>query len=338
MDSSIPKSVLFDFFEGKATSLQRKLIEEWLTVSGNKVLFFELLNEWESKHPQYLPDTEQALEQYKALLNDSVTQMPSRIMPEAAVAVSRSFPWKLWIQAASVILVIGVFTALFQRTIRYKSFQTGNARTQVVHLKDGTQVTLNANSTLYVPRWGFASSHREVLLEGEAEFVVSHTSDNKRFIVKTNDDFEVEVLGTEFVMFARDRGKKVTLNKGSVKVHYQEGKKLALHPGEMVTFDSKGSSPKLRKVSDPQIQSAWKNHQFYFDNTPLFEVAEVIQEHFGVRVVLAESSLTNRRLSGYFKAASAPEIAQTISALLDIHIEQTEKKLVIHNSSSQVYE
>jgi transmembrane sensor len=338
MDSSIPKSVLFDFFEGKATSLQRKLIEEWLAVPGNKILFFQSLNEWESKHPQYLPDTEQALEHYTALLNDSVMQMPSRSMAEETLLISRSFPWKSWIQAASIVLLLGVFVSLFQRTIRYKSFQTGNARTQVVHLKDGTQVTLNANSILYVPRWGFASSHREVLLEGEAEFVVSHTDDNKRFIVKTNDDFEVEVLGTEFVMFARDRGKKVTLNKGSVKVHYQEGKKLALHPGEMVTFGVQNSSPKLRKVSDPQIESAWKNHQFYFDNTPLTEVAEVIQEHFGVKVVLADSSLTQRRLSGYFKASTAQEIAQTISTLLDIHIEQTEKKLVIHNPSSQVYE
>ena len=338
MDSSIPKSVLFDFFEGKATSLQRKLIEEWLTVPGNKVLFFQLLNEWESNHPQYMPDTELALVNYKALLNDPVSQTPPRAIPAETVIGSRSFPWRSWIQAASIVLVLGVFASLFQRNIRYKSFQTGNARTEVIHLRDGTQVTLNANSTLYVPRWGFASSHREVLLEGEAEFVVSHTSDNKRFIVKTNDDFEVEVLGTEFVMFARDRGKKVTLNKGSVKVHYQEGKKLALHPGEMVTFDAHAGSPRLRKVVDPEIQSAWKNNQFYFDNTPLSEVASVIQEHFGVEVILADSGLTQRRLSGYFKAATAQEIGQTISALLDIQIELTDQKLIIHNPSSHVYE
>lgn len=336
MDSSIPKSVLFDFFEGKATSLQRKLIEEWLTVPDNKVIFFQWMNEWESKHPQYLPDTEEALGQFKAFMDDSVSPVSSRHTHADSMSISKGLAWQRWVMAASIVLLSGLMAAFFQRTIRYERFQTGNARIQVVNLKDGTKVTLNANSTLYVPRWGFASSHREVLLEGEAEFIVSHTSDNKRFIVLTDDDFKVEVLGTEFVMFTRQRGKKVTLNKGSVKVHYQEGKKLALHPGEMVTFDTESHRPKLRKVINPQVETAWKNHQFYFDNTPLSEVAEVIQEHFGIEVVLNDSILKQRRLSGYFKAATVQEISQTISTLLSLHIEQTEKKLTIHNPSSNV--
>lgn len=338
MDPSIPKNVLFDFFEGKATSLQRKLIEEWLTIPGNDVIFFQWLNEWESSHPQYLPNSEQALERYKALLYDQVLQAsPVPIYRETELK-SASMLSRRWILAASIVLLLGMTAAFFQRSIRYQRFQTGNASTKTVHLEDGTRVTLNANSNLYVPRLGFGKSHRQVLLEGEAEFVVSHTSDHKRFIVKTDDDFEVEVLGTEFVMFARQRGKKVTLSKGSVKVHYQQGKGLALRPGEMVSFDNRDSKLQLKKVSDPQVQGAWKNHQFYFDDTPLSEVAEVIQDHFGVKVVLADSNIRERRLSGYFKAATPNEISQTISTLLNLEIEQTAQKLVIHNSSLKVYE
>ena len=338
MDPSIPKNVLFDFFEGKATSLQRKLIEEWLTVPGNNVIFFQWLNEWESRHPQYLPNSEQALDDFKALLYDEGLQAPPLPLYKKTRVKSASIISRRWFLAASVVLLLGMTAAFFHRTIRYQQFQTGNASTKMVLLEDGTRVTLNANSNLYVPRWGFGSSHRQVLLEGEAEFVVSHTADHKRFIVKTDDDFEVEVLGTEFVMFARQRGKKVTLSKGSVKVHYQQGKGLALHPGEMVSFDTNGSKPQLKKISDPQVQGAWKNHQFYFDDTPLSEVAEVIQDHFGVKVVLADSGLVQRRLSGYFKAATPTEISKTISTLLNLDIEQNEQKLVIHNSSLKVDE
>ena len=45
MNTSIPKNVLFDFFEGKATSLQRRLIEEWLAHPENEILYFRWLNE-----------------------------------------------------------------------------------------------------------------------------------------------------------------------------------------------------------------------------------------------------------------------------------------------------
>jgi len=335
MNTSIPKNVLFDFFEGKATSLQRKLIEEWLTYPENEILFFQWLNEWESQHPQYLPDTEQALQNFKALLDDSAPQTSPRTGTVQMEELSTSLLWRKWALAASIVLLLGISAVFFQRTLRYERFQTGNAQTKSIRLSDGTQVTLNANSTLYVPRWGFAKTHRQVVLEGEGEFVVSHTADHQRFVVQTDDDFNVEVLGTEFVLFARERGKKVILNKGSVKVHYQEGKQLALKPGDMITFNTLDSRPQLRKVNPQHVHNAWKNHQFYFDNTPLSEVAEIIKEHFGVEVVLADTSLNQRRLSGYFKADTPREIAQIISTLLNISIEQTEKRLVIHNPSSK---
>ncbi len=335
MNTSIPKNVLFDFFEGKATSLQRKLIEEWLTHPGNEILFFQWLNEWESQHPQYMPDTERALQSFKALLNDSVPQTsPGSVTAQTGELTTNLF-WRRWVLAASIVLLLGVTALIFQRTIRYERFQTGNAQTKSIQLSDGTQVTLNANSNLYVPRWGFAETHRQVVLEGEAEFIVSHTADHQRFVVQTDDDFNVEVLGTEFVLFARERGKKVILNKGSVNVHYQEGKQLALKPGDMITFNTLDTRPQIRKVNPQHVHNAWKNHQFYFDNTPLSEVAEIINEHFGVEVILADTSLNRRRLSGYFKADTPQEIAQIISTLLNISIEQTEKRLIIHNPSSK---
>ncbi len=338
MDPSVPKNVLFDFFEGKATSLQRKLIEDWLAVPGNDLLFFEWLNEWESKHPQYVPNTEQALAHFKRLLEDQPAGTATASILRGAPKGRPRLPWKSWVQAASIVLVLGLTGFFFQRSIFYKCFQTGNASTRAVQLEDGTLVTLNSNSNLFVPRLGFGKSHRQVLLEGEAEFVVTHTDDHKRFIVKTDDDFEVEVLGTEFVMFARQRGKKVTLREGAVKVHYQDGKRLSLNPGEMIRLDAPNGKPQLLKVSDPKVQSAWKNHQFYFDDTPLPEVAEVIRDHFGVKVILADSNLRQRRLSGYFKAVTPQEIGQTISTLLNIEIEQTDRELIIHNQSSSKYE
>jgi hypothetical protein len=53
MKSSLTKKILFDYFDGKYTSIQRKMIEEWLNTPENKELFHQYLDEWEANHPQY---------------------------------------------------------------------------------------------------------------------------------------------------------------------------------------------------------------------------------------------------------------------------------------------
>lgn len=329
MSEQIHKMVLFDFFEGKATTLQRKMIEEWLADADNEAFFYQCLDEWESQHPQYLPETDRALEQFSSLLNKPDTA-PTAESAVTTAPVRFRQRWLRWSVAASVLLLVSTGLYIFQKNIRYQIYQTGNAQTESFQLADGTRITLNANSTLYVPRWGFDGTQRAVLLEGEAEFKVTHTVDHKRFVVKTNDDFNVEVLGTEFVVFARERGKKVVLNDGKVQIHYQMGKQLTLRPGDVLTLDANTANPQLTQSTQPEKHNAWKNHQFYFDNTPLSEVGKIIEEQFGLQVVIPDSTLANRRLAGYFKATTSQEILDVLSTLLDMPIEKREIKCLFN--------
>ncbi len=105
-------------------------------------------------------------------------------------------------------------------SILYKTFETGYGKTTQIYLEDGSSVALNANSRLKIPRFGFYGDVRNVILDGEAEFSVSHTIDHKRFVVKTSDTFQVEVLGTQFSVFARPRGTKVALSHGKIRIDY----------------------------------------------------------------------------------------------------------------------
>lgn len=317
MSRSIHKKILFDFFDGKATAIQRRHLEEWLREPSNEPLFFRCLDEWEGQHPQYFPNTDAALGKFVTLLE---APLPDPAEPPISAelnhpAVSRY--WR-WMAAASVLLMVagGLF---FQKQLAYKSYQTGYAQTSAFHLPDSTHVWLNANSTLWVPRWGF-KDRREVLLEGEGEFKVSHTSDHKRFVVKTDHDFNVEVLGTEFVVFARPRGNKVVLNKGKVEVHYQQ-KQIVLSPGDALSLWADSNRPKLTKLAKPELAATWKTHQFYFDDAPISEVRLTLEEHFGLKVNIADSSLNDRRLSGYFKASCSREIVDILSALLETPID-----------------
>ncbi len=327
MSQFIHKKILFDFFDGKATAIQRKHVEEWLREPANEALFYQCLDEWENQHPQYIPDAETALATFVSLTAAPFPADESSEPEPAIVSVLHSAKrgW-FWSIAASVLLLVtGGF--LFKKPLLYKSYQTGNAQTQSFYLKDSTLVALNANSTLWVPRWEFADK-REVLLEGEGEFKVTHTFDNKRFIVKTDRDFNVEVLGTEFVVFARPRGNRVVLNKGKVEVHYQE-KQHMLQPGDVLTLPVDADQPRLTKTPKPELEATWKNHQFYFDDAPLSEVRLILEEHFGLEVTIADTALKDRRLSGYFKASNSKEIADILSAVLGVPVELNKNELTI---------
>lgn len=79
------------------------------------------------------------------------------------------------------------------------------------------------------------------------------------------------------------------------------------------------------------MYGSWKNHQFYFDQTPLSEVAVILKDHFGLDVVFEDSTLVNRRLAGYFKAENSQEIIDVLTALLDLPVEQKGNAVIIHS-------
>lgn len=324
----LPKNVLFDFFEGKGTSLQRKMIEDFLSNPENEDHYYKCLDEWESQHPQAFFDTERALGELETILGGSSPQ--SRLSFPAGRSIARKNIW--WGVAASVaiLLVFGLYT--FQRALEYRAYSAGYGQTRALTLPDGTMVTLNANSKLYVPRWNFMAN-REVLLEGEGEFRVTTTDDHKRFVVKADDGFNVEVWGTRFVFYARPRGKKVVLNEGKVQINYQSGKQLALKPGDVLSMAADDAEPSISHAPDLQRYNAWKHHRLFFDNTPLSEVAAVIRENFGLEVIIPDSSLANRRLAGYFHASSSEEILEVLSALLEVSIERQEGKAIIQKTN-----
>ncbi len=319
------QKILFDYFDGRATSLERKLIEDWLKEDvENETLYYQYLDEWENQNPQYLSDDQEAWQKFQTVLNTplSPSQEPTTTKNNAAKHATVHSLRKFWYVAASLAILMTTSMFFLQKTILYRTYKTPYAQTQQLTLSDGTEVVLNANSTLYVPRWGQFEQNRKVLLDGEAEFHVTHTIDNQRFVVKTSSDFEVEVFGTKFVLYAREQAKKVVLNEGKVQVNYQGGKKQLMKPGDVVTLTTGAQSLDLSKTDDTKKYSAWKEHQFYFDDTSLSQASITIKEHFGLQLAFESPVLAERRLSGYFKAEKSTEFFQALSVLLNVDVRQ----------------
>ena len=153
------QKILFDYFEGRATSMQRKLIEDWLKEDlENEVVYYQYLDEWENLNPQYISDVENGWQQFECVLNTPIIhdEQLEEENEEDIKSPARMRNWRrIWFIAASVSILIAGSLFFFQKPILYRTYETGNAETKNIKLEDETLVTLNANSTLSVPRWGY---------------------------------------------------------------------------------------------------------------------------------------------------------------------------------------
>src|SRR5882672_1440884 len=262
MSMEIKKELLFNYFGNKATTLEKRRIDEWVKDPQNKELFYEYLAQWESLNIQYNSDVDAAIRRHQRRLEIVQVQDIISKVPDT----SKRLFTKLSI-AASFLLAAMIVGYLSKDRAFNKTLATSYGETKSLLLEDGTKVILNANSSLTIPRFGFGDYTRNVSLKGEANFSVAHLPGNQKFVVKTADGPDIVVLGTEFTVYNRLHQFKVSLSKGKIQLKYKENqrsKNLIMRAGELVTIDSKGKAV-LKKTADPEIFSAWKDNQYVFD-------------------------------------------------------------------------
>ncbi len=334
MNHSLSKHNLFTYLAGQANPLERQLVEEWLKNPANTETFHAWLLEWENRSPQFTPDRETAFEKLMQRL-DQVETIHEPLQAEPARKLPFfSWGWKPYLAAATITIALSMAFNPVRNRVLYKNYQTTSGQVQIIHLQDGTDVRLKPNSSLQVPRFGFQNDVRQVLLNGEGRFSVTHQQNHQRFVVKTSDRFQVEVLGTEFTVYARQKGTKVVLDRGKIRIDYNTASKkeqVIMKPGEMVTLSQQGTM-QLRKLAPVKTLVAQKEHLFLFRNTSLWEACYLLDEHFGLKVGITDDSLAHRTISGDFRARTADELLDLLMATSNLRIDSTGNTLLLKDN------
>lgn len=333
MKTQVSKESLLNYFAGRATALQKQAIDEWAKDERNREVFFECLAAWENQNLQFIADEGKALIRHQQrMLDRPINESAAPFVTTTELKTSRIKPsWFGWTMAASVSLIIIATSINVKDYLLYTTYRTDFGETRTVKLTDGSRVTLNANSSLRVPRFDFGKKTRKVVLLGEADFSIKHMLNHQHFVVQTVENFEVVVLGTEFLVNTRDKGKKVVLSKGKVRLHYQEGtvnKQLLMKPGNLVTFDG-GGRVNVEQTSKPQDFASWKDHRFVFDGTTLTEVSNLFAQNYGITLQIADKALAQWTISGAFTAHSAEELIETIASASDLTYQQRGNTIVV---------
>ncbi len=243
----------------------------------------------------------------------------------------------LWYAVAAAVLVLLMASAIVYfvsvpagATI---SYTTPYGQTKTVLLPDSSTVTLNANSSLRFSRSWKGVEIREVWLQGEAYFNVMKKKSQrsyKKFIVHTGP-LHVEVLGTTFTVNNRHGNTKVVLNTGKIKLASTEAQlasPLIMQPGEYVEYS--GKARKLtRKRVNPAKYSSWTQDKLIFDNTPLHEVAQLLEDNFGLKVLISNESLANRGFTATLPATNVQTLLTVLQETFGIKITRQDNLVVL---------
>lgn len=237
--------------------------------------------------------------------------------------------------AAAIAFVVAFGAGLWMVINSKHTVTTSYGEVKVVELPDHSKVTLNGNTSLaYDSDWDPASL-REVWLDGEALFEVSHVNQDTtaialsdRFVVHGHD-VNIEVLGTTFNVKNRKDQTNVTLLSGKVKVQAKDASQdVIMLPGDYVEYRDTRLVQKT-SLNKPHFATAWTKSEFAFTDPYLKDIIKTLQDDHGFEVEVIDEKLLVLRIEGEISVATLNELLSTVEVALGLRISQTEKHIVI---------
>lgn len=323
------------YFQNNCTPEEANQVLQWFETKEGGRYFKKLMEEkaidFEATHSLFdvNPERKQrVLERIKKEINS--TQDSNRKQ-------RKSGNQKILQIAASVVFIalcVGAyFLAFNQSDITYQTAY--GERIQAI-LPDGSEVYLNGNSTLSFQENFKDQKIREVWLEGEAYFQVTHTDTDKKFIVHNVDQSSVEVLGTEFNVDSRFQRTKVVLNSGEVMFKVEDqNQEVLMKPDDLIQYES-GNKNLTKKIVNPEIFSSWKEDKLLFQETSLADIKESLENAYGFKIRVKDSLLLQEQVSGSIPNTNADEILSGLSRLLNFEFERVNNEIIIYKSTYQL--
>ncbi len=299
---------------------------------------------WLTRHPEQQADVDQAI----GLLQLLKEQPEPVSRAEATLAKRQLFTaidaWeggrtrtvpmyrrpRAWMSiAASIVVLIAFSVWWFNRPLVY---QTAYGETQNLQLPDGSAVVLNANSKVRWSRDWEETNQREVWLEGEAYFKVTRTPTHATFTVHSGE-VKVEVLGTSFNVWSRQKQTRVVLDEGKVKLSGgQVPQDLVMKPGEMAVVKDKALTA-VRKNVDTERYTAWKEGRLVFDHTPLGDLIGLIENNYGYTVQVQDPALLDLPFTYTLEGNDVDLLLETLAESLDLTISKENKTILIQKNA-----
>lgn len=188
-----------------------------------------------------------------------------------------------------------------------------------VELSDGTVVHLNSGTKMRYPIKFLKGMKREVFIDGEAYFKVTHDRDHP-FIVHA-DAIAVEVLGTEFNISSYQEDPEIgtVLVEGSISLSNINARDdaIVLQPGNKGSWDKTDHSIKIVDV-DVSNYTGWVEGELVFRNSSFENMSKKLERKYNVTIQNNNLMLENKIFTGRFNV-DIESIDDVLKSINEIH-------------------
>lgn len=238
----------------------------------------------------------------------------------------------LRVAAAIAILAVGSWAfwlTTLNKTLDAGQFATNADQIEQITMKDGSVITLNANSSV---EYKVTEKSREIKLQGMAHFEVAKNP-NAPFVIESNNN-KVTVLGTGFdVQSYTGKPLQVTVNHGKVKVEKLSNsstmlESVILTKGMRVreNLNQANAANKRSQIfavdSNVNLDAVkWESGNLIFTNAPIDDLVNAIETRYGKKLQTSTQN-SDLQFTGIFKNTDEfSTVIKTIEIALGLQFE-----------------
>lgn len=295
------QELIVKVISGNATAQDSLEFENWLAQSDDNRKMYEVgLKAWSSTETWFDPALIRQEDKIKI-----IREVNQQLIAQSYRTKRRS---RVYLAAAILAFPLAIAAAFLFQTVPFSDHPSvcevsaPSGHISKCTLPDGTEVWVNAGSSISYDPAAFTGSERELRLDGEAFFRVAKNR-HKPFSVHT-ELAKVVVTGTSFNVkaFAGSGTFETVLSEGSIDLQlgkeYDNGR-LKVTPGEKVALTAGSRKIDVQKVND-EIYSAWRNGEIIFQDATLGDLIRELERIYDVKFKLMSSELANYRFRGIF--------------------------------------
>lgn len=207
-----------------------------------------------------------------------------------------------------------------------------------VDLPDGSRVMLHAGSRVrWAPTLGAADAPRDVWLEGEGYFEVTHDA-RRPFRVHARDAL-AEDLGTKFVVraYPESEGVDVAVTEGLVSLRRQPpaggraaGDSALIRPGQRGRLPAGSGAPTVEPAGDLARFVGWTAGTLALDGGTLAEALPRFERWYDVDVVLADRRLGARTVVARFRNEPLSQAVDELAIALGARVSRAGRTVTFH--------
>ncbi len=239
------------------------------------------------------------------------------------------------VAAAAVVLVLaGVVAWLYVSLGRYSRYdqllssgteiRTGVDERVSVKLPDGTDAEIGSDSYVRYSMRDF--NDRERIIDGGGELKLSVAHDGGCPFYVRSRGLEVKVVGTRFILVAREGSDSAMLylEEGAVEMRSTAtGDAVRIHPQEMAIMDYRTGRLRVENIDNGNDAMAMMRGDMAFTGVALGDVLSRVGEAYGVRFVYAEDDVAGKVFTGYVPSTDLEEATGILTEVFNLRAEMS---------------